>query len=129
MGRKILVVDDEPDICWALSAALSDDYEVTSTGSGSEAASLLATGEYGLAFVDAKLGDMDGIQLAREVSALYLHTTVVLVSGFVDDDDDAVRQALVSGMLKAFVSKPFSLDVIRRLATEALPTRRPRGGG
>lgn len=123
------MVDDEPDICWALSAALSGDYEVTSTGSGSEAASLLATGEYGLAFVDAKLGDMDGIQLARQVSDLDLPTTVVLVSGFVDDDDDAVRQALVSGMLKAFVSKPFSLDVIRCLAKEALPARRPRGGG
>ena len=129
MSRMVLVVDDEPDVCWALKSALSSGYEVVTTCSGAEAASLLATGDYRLAFVDAKLGDMDGLELARKVSDLDLDTTVVLVSGYVAGDDDAVLQALESGLLKAFVAKPFSLEQIRRLAAEALPPRRPRGGG
>ena len=129
MSSRVLVVDDEPDICWALKSALSSGYDVVTTCSGKEAASLLATGDYRLAFVDAKLGDMDGLELAREVSDLDLDTNVVLVSGYVAGDDDAVRQALNSGLLRAFVSKPFSLDQIRRIAAEVLPARRPRGGG
>ena len=129
MSRRVLVVDDEPDVCWALKSALRKGYDVVTTCSGSEAASLLATGDYGLAFVDAKLGDMDGLQLARQVSDLGLGTTVVLVSGYVAGDDDAVQQALESGLLRAFIAKPFSLEQIRRLAAEVLPARRPDGEG
>ena len=129
MGQRVLVVDDEPDICWALKSALSGGYEVVTTCSGTEAVSFLATGEYRLAFVDAKLGDMDGLELARKVSDLDLDTTVVLVSGYVAGDDDAVQQALESGLLRAFIAKPFTLEQIRRLAAEVLPARRPLGGG
>jgi len=129
MSQMVLVVDDEPDVCWALKSALSSGYEVVTTYSGAEAASLLATGDYRLAFVDAKLGDMDGLELARRVSDLDLDTAVVLVSGYVAGDDDVVRQALESGLLKAFIPKPFSLEQIRRLAAEVLSPRRPREGG
>jgi len=129
MGQRVLVVDDEPDICWALKSALSGGYEVVTTCSGTEAMSFLATGEYRLAFVDAKLGDMDGLEIARKVSDLDLDTTVVLVSGYVAGDDDAVQQALESGLLRAFIAKPFTLEQIRRLAAEVLPARRPLGGG
>jgi len=129
MGQRVLVVDDEPDICWALKSALSGGYEVVTTCSGTEAVSFLATGEYRLAFVDAKLGDMDGLEIARKVSDLDLDTTVVLVSGYVAGDDDAVQQALESGLLRAFIAKPFTLEQIRRLAAEVLPARRPLGGG
>jgi DNA-binding NtrC family response regulator len=127
MSRRILVVDDEPDICWALESALSNAYDVVATSSGKEAAMLLATGDYRLAFVDAKLGDMDGLKLARMVSDLGLETTVVLVSGYVSDDDDAVRVALESGLLKAFSAKPFSLEEVRDLAAEVLPVCRSHG--
>jgi len=129
MGQRVLVVDDEPDICWALKSALSGGYEVVTTCSGTEAVSFLATGEYRLAFVDAKLGDMDGLEIARKVSDLDLDTTVVLVSGYVAGDDDAVQQALESGLLRAFIAKPFTLEQIRRLAAEVLPARQPRGDG
>ncbi len=129
MSQRVLVVDDEPDVCWALKSALSSSYEVVTSLSGEEAASLLGTGEYRLAFVDAKLGDMDGLQLAQHVSDLGLDTAVVLVSGYVAGDDDAVRNALESGLLKAFVPKPFSLEQIRSLAAEVLPLRRRREGG
>ena len=70
-----------------------------------------------------------GLQLARQVSDLGLGTTVVLVSGYVAGDDDAVQQALESGLLRAFIAKPFSLEQIRRLAAEVLPARRPDGEG
>ena len=129
MSQRVLVVDDEPDVCGALKSALSGAYDVVTTCSGTEAASMLATGDYRLAFVDAKLGDMDGLELARKVSDLDLDTTVVLVSGYVAGDDDVVREALESGLLRAFIPKPFSLEQIRRLAAEVLPARRPRGGG
>jgi len=40
-----------------------------------------------------------------------------------------VQQALESGLLRAFIAKPFSLEQIRRLAAEVLPARRPDGEG
>ena len=68
MVSRVLVVDDEPDICWALESVLHDaGYEVTIARCKQEAWSLLVGGGYQVAFVDAKLPDGDGIELALEV--------------------------------------------------------------
>jgi CheY-like chemotaxis protein len=113
--RKVLVVDDEPDVCWAIESALAG-YDVDTTCSGREALTLLSSGDYGLAFVDAKLGDMDGLGLAAIAAELGENTGIVLISGYVAAEDAAVLLALESGLLKAFIPKPFSLEQIRSIA-------------
>ncbi len=53
---RILIVDDEPDMCWALENILRPaGYAVTTTTRGVEALELLAGEPYAVVFVDAKL--------------------------------------------------------------------------
>jgi DNA-binding NtrC family response regulator len=117
MMPRFLVVDDEPDVCWALENVLRDaGYEVTTAGSKQEAWSLLVGGDFQVAFVDAKLPDGDGIELALEVQQRALTVAVVLVSAYYYAEDRMVQESLKRGLLIGFIPKPFMLDEVRQMA-------------
>lgn len=65
-----------------------------------------------LAFVDVKLPDVDGLDLARQMRELEPSMAVVLVSGYFYLDDIAIQQALSQGLINSFISKPFQQEEI-----------------
>jgi CheY-like chemotaxis protein len=104
-----LIVDDEPDMCWAL-ARLLNKYGISSSqalGAREALQYLRAAAPYQLAFVDAKLPDMDGLELARRLRQLVPGIRIVMVSGYFYRDDVAVQEAMGEGLICGFVAKPF----------------------
>ena len=62
---KILVVDDEQDICEILQYNLeTEGFEVTTANSAEEAL-LLPLEDYSLVLLDVMMGEMSGFQMAR----------------------------------------------------------------
>lgn len=118
----ILVVDDEPDMCWALANILRlAGYVVTTVTTGGEALTLVAGREppYAVAFVDAKLPDADGLELAVQIHQQSPQTGIILISGYYYQEDGAIIKGLQEHLLVGFVSKPFQLDQVRLLARQA----------
>lgn len=117
----VLIVDDEPDICWALDHLLkaSAIASVTVTN-GREALRLAKRHQFHLIFVDAKLSDMDGLDLARLIRKADARVRVVLVSGYFYCDDDEVRQALAADVINDFISKPFQHEDVLTIARATL---------
>ena len=117
---RILVVDDEPDVCWALENILCPaGYAVTTTTRGAEALELLARQPYAVAFVDAKLPDLDGLELAAMIRQRSPRTAVVLISGYYYREDPIVMEGLAKNLYVGFLSKPFHLNEVRSLAHRA----------
>lgn len=112
--QTVLVVDDEPDVRWALSMILRrNGFQVSQAGSGGEAMHYLAKSVCDLILLDAKLGDVDGVDLARRIrSETSCPAPVILVSGYFYKDDSLIVQTLASGLIAAFVTKPFRHDDI-----------------
>ena len=112
--QTVLVVDDEPDVRWALSMILRrNGFAVSQAGSGGEAMHYLAKSACDLILLDAKLGDIDGVELARRIrSETSCPAPVILVSGYFYKDDSLIVQTLASGLIAAFVTKPFRHDDI-----------------
>ena len=117
----VLIVDDEPGMCWALGHILrgSGIVSVAAT-SGQEALRLAERQRFRLAFVDAKLPDTEGLELARRMREADPGIRIVLVSGYFYGDDPEVLQAVVAGVINGFVSKPFLHDEVRTIARAAL---------
>ena len=117
----VLIVDDEPGMCWALGHILrgSGIVSVTAT-TGQEALRLAARQRFHLAFVDAKLPDAEGLELARRIREADPGIRIVLVSGYFYGDDPEVLQAAAAGVINGFVSKPFLHDEVRTIARAAL---------
>ena len=119
----ILVVDDEPDMCWALTHILRPaGYAVTTACTGAEARARVAGCErpYAVAFVDVKLPDQDGLELAAQIRQTSPQTAIVLISGYYYEEDDPIVAAMRQELIVGFVSKPFQLDQVRLLAHEAV---------
>lgn len=105
---KILIVDDEPDMCWALEHLLQKNGFLTiKASSGWQAIDLLASGSFQAAFLDAKLPDIEGLELARQFREKAPQMRIMLISGFYYNDDVAIEKALSEGLICGFISKPF----------------------
>lgn len=113
----VLVVDDEPDVCWALETLLRrNGLTVVAVGSGAEALRWLkesAPAWHLLILVDAKLSDIEGADLARRIrTETSCAAPLILVSGYFYKDDSLVQDNLRTGLFSAFVTKPFRHDEI-----------------
>lgn len=108
-----LVVDDDPDMCWVLAAALAGaGCRATIAHTGCQAVEFLAARAFPLAFVDARLPDMNGIQLATELLGIRPRTRIVMISGYFFDDDVAVIDAIKEAKIHGFLAKPFHIEAV-----------------
>jgi len=111
-----LVVDDEPDMCWTLQHILKTaGFRSQFALSGQDALNLIRRHKYALALLDAKLPDIDGLQLAKEIHKLDPTTRVVMVSGYFYQDDVTIQEAIRQDLITGFISKPFLNDEILRV--------------
>jgi DNA-binding response OmpR family regulator len=114
---QILIVDDEADMCWALESALSRaGYAVTTTCQGAQALELCERQRFALALVDAKLPDLDGLELIALLRRATPATHIVLISGFLDEDDMQIVEGLRQGQFDRFMAKPLDLREGREMA-------------
>jgi len=104
----MMIVDDEPDMCWAMEHILRKrGYPSKKASSGREAMKLLELYKFRMAFVDMKLPDMEGLELARRMRSVDPVVVIVMISGLCYRDDPAVQKALKEGLIVDFIAKPF----------------------
>ena len=114
---QILIVDDEADMCWALDRLLRrDGFAVTTTSHGMESLALCVRERYAVVFVDAKLPDLNGLELIDRLRQQAPTTHIVLISGFFDRDDAVIVEGLERGRFDGFMVKPLDLRQVREMA-------------
>jgi len=115
--KLILIVDDEQDMCWALEYLLNKQGFITCKGlSAQEGLDLMAQHRFDYAFLDAKLPDMDGLDLARRIKETAPGIRIVMVSGYYYQDDDSIQTAISRGLIEVFINKPFlQEDILKAL--------------
>lgn len=129
---KILVVDDEQDICEILQYNLeTEGYEVTTANSAEEAL-LLPLGDYDLILLDVMMGEMSGFQMARRMkdNPATALTPIIFVTAL-DGEDNTVRGLNIGA--DDYIAKPLSMKevkarvraVLRRTAFVERPAAAP----
>jgi DNA-binding NtrC family response regulator len=114
--RLFLIVDDEPDMCWALEHLLKKEGYLSKRAlNGEKAIRLVKRHRFKMAFLDAKLPDLDGLELAARIREKDPFVNIVMVSGYFYRDDRDVQQALAEGLISGFISKPFDHDEILKI--------------
>jgi len=106
---RCLIVDDEPDMCWVLEQILKNKNVLSAKATTAvEALLLLETNSFQIAFIDAKLPDIEGFELAKLIRDKEPSMRLVMISGFYTKDTQEVKQALQKGLISGFISKPFN---------------------
>jgi DNA-binding NtrC family response regulator len=109
-GLKILVVDDELDICLPLSKILNylGCKRTRATVSPFEALNLIQADPPDLMFLDVLMSGMSGLQLLEHIRAENRKICVIMMSGKLNIDIEEFKKAGAAG----FLQKPFGRDEV-----------------
>ncbi|MFO0752526.1 MAG: sigma-54 dependent transcriptional regulator [Thermodesulfovibrionales bacterium] len=122
MKPKILIVDDEKDICKALEFLLKrEDYEVASVNSGEEAIAKLRGESFDAVVTDLKMAKVDGMQVLEKARETDPDTAVIMMTAF------ASVESAVEAMKKGasdYIVKPFLNEEIKLTLRKALEQKR-----
>lgn len=90
MGKlpRVLVVDDEPQICRVFQVLLGKDAEIVTASDGAEATVLLSDGHFDAVLSDVVMPRVDGVGLLRWIEAHRPELTehIVFISGALTPD-------------------------------------------
>ena len=118
MVKRVLIVDDEPDIRELLEITLSRmQLETIAAANITEAKQFLTKHEFDLCLTDMRLPDGNGIDLVEHIQQHYITLPVAMITAY--GNMDTAIQALKAGAFD-FVSKPINLTVLRKLVDGAL---------
>lgn len=110
MPKRLLVVDDEPNLLRAVAACLkTENYEVTTARSGQEALLQLAEAVPDLIISDIRMPGMDGYKLARQLRGSP-RTSLVPIVFLTAKDQTADRIEGFRAGIDAYLTKPFEPD-------------------
>ncbi|GAB4488733.1 MAG: sigma-54 dependent transcriptional regulator [Thermodesulfovibrionales bacterium] len=117
-ASKILVVDDERDICKALEFLLSrEGYKVSTAYSGEEALKKIEADEYDLVITDMKMEGLTGIDVLEQATALQPNLIVVIMTAFasVESAVQAMKKGAGDYIVKPFINEDVKMTVRRLL--------------
>ena len=109
---KILVVDDEQDICEILQYNLeTEGFEVTTANSAEEAL-LLPLEDYSLVLLDVMMGEMSGFQMARRMkdNAATAQIPIIFITAL-DGEDNLVKGLNIGA--DDYIAKPLSMKEVK----------------
>ncbi len=110
MSKRLLVVDDEPNLLRAVAACLrAGGYDVSTARSGREALVQLAEAVPDLVVSDVRMPGMDGYQLMRQLRGAP-RTALVPIVFLTAKDETADRIEGFRAGVDAYLTKPFEPD-------------------
>ncbi len=119
--HKILIVDDEINIRFVLSAMLKKEgYAVASAADGLEALQILKTGRIDVVVTDLKMPHLDGMGLLNRITEQFPEVPVIIITAY--GTVATAVEALKKGALD-YITKPFELDDLKHVISKAVKTR------
>ena len=115
---KVLVVDDERDICRMISNILKEEgYKVDKAYDGEQAIRKVKARGYNLMLLDYKLPDIDGINVLKEIRRIKPSLKVIMISAYGSPSIKSMAKKL--GAYR-FLDKPFDLNRLIKIVKDAL---------
>lgn len=118
MKPKILIIDDEPDICKALKFLLErEEYSVTCSYSGEEALPTIQSDGFDIILTDLKMGRVDGLAVLEKVKEISPETPVIIMTAFgsVESAVEAMKRGATDYVVKPFLNEEIKLTIRRLL--------------
>jgi len=118
--QKILIIDDEPEICWIVKKVLSEKgYDVHTAFDGERGLEVVDAVMPDLVLLDLKLPGINGLEVLERVKERHAKLPVIILSAF-DDVSAAVRGMKLGAY--DYISKPLNVDEMLITLKNALKT-------
>ncbi|MDP3730218.1 MAG: response regulator [Candidatus Omnitrophota bacterium] len=116
--HKLLVVDDENDICDFVKAFFKDrGFQVFTALNGEDALSIAKKDRPDLVLLDIKMKGMDGLAALKHIKELDKSIKIIMVTAL--EDQDKVHEAYKLGACD-YITKPLILDYLEQAVLKNL---------
>jgi DNA-binding NtrC family response regulator len=115
---KVLVVDDEVDICRALEFLLiKEGYDVATANDGERALEMFTKKGFDIVITDLKMPGMSGMDLLKEIQAVSSSVPVIIMTAFasVESAVEAMKLGASDYIVKPFINDDVMMTVRRLL--------------
>jgi response regulator RpfG family c-di-GMP phosphodiesterase len=121
--HTLLICDDEPDLLELYAAMLSDDYKIMKASSGEECIrKYIETKEkmddITVILLDFRIGEVTGDKVARDIKEIK-DAKIILISAY-EINHDLIQRLKDERVIVEFVSKPVSLDTLKRIIAKTI---------
>ncbi|MGE4509357.1 MAG: HD domain-containing phosphohydrolase [Eubacteriaceae bacterium] len=105
MTKKILFVDDEPNVLQSFKRQLRKRFDLEVAESGEEALQIMKEhGPFAVIVSDMRMPNMNGVELLKRSRDLYPDTVRLMLTG--NADQETAMEAVNSGQIFRFLTKP-----------------------
>ena len=112
MTRKLLIVDDEVEICEFLKSFFEDrDFKVITAHSGAKALDQMALFHPEVVLLDIQMPGMDGLQTLKKIKEMYPEVKVIMVTAV--ETQEKIEEAMRLGA-DNYITKPLSLEYLEK---------------
>ena len=116
---KILLVEDEPDVCSSIQSYLGRrGFLISTTASGREALSLIPISKPDIIILDFTLEDLDGREVLRRLRLDDKETKVIVITGQLLPEEE-IEKIVALGVCEYF-HKPVSLEKLEGVINKIL---------
>jgi DNA-binding response OmpR family regulator len=125
--RRILIVEDEPDIARGLTDALEfEGFDVTAVGTGREGVTTVRERKPDLVILDLMLPDLNGFVVCEQIRQIHPTIPVIMLTAR-SQEADKIRGLEVGA--DDYVTKPFSVgELVARIGALFRRLQRTPGG-
>ncbi len=124
--KRVLVVDDDPDILDSLILLLEHTYAVTAAEDGAVALELVEKQTFDVVVLDLMMPVLDGTRFLVELRQRGIQVPVILISAHQDLNAHEVHHRQLGAI--SSLRKPFNIQELERRLEEALRQGGPGGG-
>lgn len=111
MGKKILFVDDEPNVLQSIRRQLRKEFDLDTAEGGEEALQMLnANGTYAIIVSDMRMPGMNGVEVLAQAKKDSPDTVRMMLTG--NADQQTAVDAVNHGDIFRFLNKPCETDVL-----------------
>jgi DNA-binding response OmpR family regulator len=130
MDKKILMIDDDEEICEEMAEILRDEgYDVTLAFNGEDGKALIEKDTFDLVLLDLKMPGLSGYDILKSAKAAGTRAKIIIISGrpfvrkYLPGEDRSGKQKKedILKMADGFINKPFDIARLLETIKELLP--------
>ena len=117
MKKRILIIDDEKNICSSLTYALEDEYTVFSSTSPEKGLNIIKNEDINLVLLDLRIGKANGLEVLKKLKSIDKFLIIIMMTayGTIESSVEAMKNGAFT-----YLTKPLNIDELRIIIEQGL---------
>lgn len=120
--KRILIVEDNPDMLHFLESNLKEDYDILTANNGNKALKIICDKDISVIVSDWMMPEMDGIELCKAVRTDEMTSHIPFILLTAKTDNESKVKSMDNGV-DQYIEKPFSLKYLKACISNILELR------